>query len=164
MPWTQYLFSFQGRIGRGGFWLFFFVVQFANQVAYLMIASAIMLLWNGSLDVDQAGTLETVTLTILALPFVPIAFISPFAIWAKRLHDRNKSGWWQIVYLPSFALFATAMELHDDHLVSDPLYYLSVAIAAIGYAVLIWIAIEAAFIRGTRGENRFGPDPLEASS
>jgi uncharacterized membrane protein YhaH (DUF805 family) len=55
------------------------------------------------------------------------------------------------------------MAMHDEHLMSPIIFYLSAAIAAMGYAVLIWISIEAAFIRGTRGDNRFGPDPLAPS-
>jgi uncharacterized membrane protein YhaH (DUF805 family) len=163
MSWTQYLFSFRGRISRSGFWLFFFVVQLVAQIAYFAVASAINFLWTGSFDLDQAGTFESVILTILALPFLPITIISPLAIWTKRLHDRNKSGWWQITYAVSLALVISVVAMHDDHLISGIIFYLCATIAAISYAVLIWICVETAFIRGTPGDNRFGPDPLAPS-
>ena len=51
------------------------------------------------------------------------------AVYAKRWHDRDKSGWWTLIVLVPF----------------------------IG---AIWLLVECGILEGTRGPNRFGPDPL----
>ena len=55
-----------------------------------------------------------------------------FAVLVKRLHDRDHSG--------SFAL--------------------TLLIPFINIVFAIWILIEVWFLKGTEGENRFGPDPI----
>ena len=51
------------------------------------------------------------------------------AVGAKRCHDRDRSGWFQLIML----------------------------IPIVGG---LWLLIELGFLRGTIGENRFGPDPV----
>ena len=71
----------------------------------------------------------------------------------KRLHDRNKSGWWIVPFVIAPGLFGRF---------EDWLGYSSAA-AMLGLAVFVlyvWGFIEIAFRKGTHGPNRFGSDPL----
>ncbi|MGQ0485996.1 MAG: DUF805 domain-containing protein [Hyphomicrobiales bacterium] len=67
---------------------------------------------------------------MIPLIILVVVFLWPtLAIYAKRWHDRGKSGWWMLIIL----------------------------IPLIGP---IWVLIELGFLRGTKGPNHYGPDPL----
>jgi uncharacterized membrane protein YhaH (DUF805 family) len=87
-----------------------------------------------------------------------VIFISSLAVGVKRLHDRNKSGWYLVLFyiIPSILIVAgiavgTIME--DSIMIAS---ILGLVAAAIG----IWAFIELGCLRGTVGANRYGPDPL----
>jgi uncharacterized membrane protein YhaH (DUF805 family) len=116
MDWRQFLFSFQGRVGRQQYW-----VMVLLSVPFILAAAII----NGGLRRDPAETPGVLVL----LPMLWAAV----AVTIKRWHDRSKSGWWILINL----------------------------IPVVGD---IWSLIENGFLKGTPGENRFGPDPLERKS
>jgi uncharacterized membrane protein YhaH (DUF805 family) len=71
----------------------------------------------------------------------------------KRLHDRNRSGWWMLPFVAAPGLYSQCEDRLGD----------SYAAALVGLAVFIvfiWGYVEMCFLRGTSGPNRFGPDPL----
>jgi len=84
IDWGSLLFSFEGRINRGKFWL------------------GVVIIWV------VIGALAAVTYAVDSSSFlvvyyiVAIAAIWPsLAIYVKRWHDRGKSGWWVlIVFVP----------------------------------------------------------------
>jgi uncharacterized membrane protein YhaH (DUF805 family) len=116
MDWRQFLFSFQGRVGRQQYW-----VMALLSVPFILAATII----NSGFRRDPAETPGVLVL----LPMLWAAV----AVTIKRWHDRNKSGWWILINL----------------------------IPVVGD---IWSLIENGFLKGTPGENRFGPDPLEQKS
>jgi uncharacterized membrane protein YhaH (DUF805 family) len=76
-----------------------------------------------------------------------------FATSIKRLHDRDKSGWWMV---PFFVL--PGLYNHFADRLPDSYADLPLAIAA---AVLcLWGFIEMYCLKGSRKTNRFGADPL----
>jgi uncharacterized membrane protein YhaH (DUF805 family) len=88
----------------------------------------------------------------LIVVLLAILLIWPgLAIAAKRLHDRNKSAWWLLVFyvLPG-VLNSIGQGLGD----------LVVVFSLAGAAISIWALIELGFLRGTPGPNDYGPDPL----
>jgi uncharacterized membrane protein YhaH (DUF805 family) len=139
MDWTHYLFSFNGRINRAKYWLFLVVT-------IVVVFAAVIV---GGLAASIPGA-------VIAAIFASIVLIYPsLAVAAKRLHDREKSAWWLLVFyvLPAFlsgVSEATASE--------GAAFILSVA----SVAVSIWGLIELGFLRGTPGPNAYGPDPLAA--
>jgi uncharacterized membrane protein YhaH (DUF805 family) len=71
----------------------------------------------------------------------------------KRLHDRDKSGWWTFPYMVAPGLNGQFGDLLGS----------SFAAALIGLAVFIaltWGFVDICLLKGTHGPNRFGPDPL----
>jgi uncharacterized membrane protein YhaH (DUF805 family) len=88
------------------------------------------------------------------------AIASPLAAWcylavsAKRLHDRGRSGWWTI----PFIVFPGLIAQFDDRLGDAVAASLTELVASI---LFLWGVIETSFLKGTRGPNRYGPDPLE---
>jgi uncharacterized membrane protein YhaH (DUF805 family) len=79
--------------------------------------------------------------------------ISGFAIAVKRLHDRDKSGWWVLLfYVAPNVASAIGTASGDSGL-------LAVA-GLVNLAISIWAFVEMGCLRGTAGTNRYGPDPL----
>jgi uncharacterized membrane protein YhaH (DUF805 family) len=85
------------------------------------------------------------------------------ATMAKRLHDRNRSGWWAIpifilsrlsyVYYGLFfgLAFGVDISVARELLLVMPVVAMSV--------LQTWVFIELVFLIGTDGPNRYGPDP-----
>ena len=113
-------FSFEGRINRSTYWLWYFVPALVLMVALSFLDPMLGTVYMTAMG-DPIGIMSTV---------LGIAMIWPgLAAGAKRCHDRNRSGWYQLIYL----------------------------IPILG---AIWMFIYLGFLKGTEGENRFGPDPL----
>jgi uncharacterized membrane protein YhaH (DUF805 family) len=110
MSITQVWFSFQGRIGRQTYWLKYFLPWLG-----LNIVAAII---DATTGVPAAGL-------VVGLVGIWVGI----AAGAKRCHDRDRTGWFQLIVL----------------------------IPIIG---AIWLLIELGFLKGSEGENRFGPDPV----
>ena len=92
--------SFQGRSGRKTFWLSILVLVIVTWVLEFVIFAA----FGGSMmNIDQsnpdaaAGAMKAmaIPLTILIL----LILWPSFAIYTKRWHDRDKSGWWSLIML-----------------------------------------------------------------
>lgn len=115
MPISQLLFSFSGRIPRSTYWLKYFVPYLVIYIVLSIIDGII-------------GTTTSTGISVIATIFSVIAIYPSLAVAVKRLHDRNRSGWFILLGL-------------------IPL-------------VNIWILIEVWFLKGTTGENQYGPDPL----
>ena len=81
------LFGFQGRINRAKYWL--------TAVIHLAFVAVVTVL---ALLVDLGGLFIALAMVI----YVALA-ISSIAVGIKRLHDRNKSGWWLLVFYQLFA-------------------------------------------------------------
>src|SRR5262245_43369472 len=89
------------------------------------------------------------------------------ALVVKRLHDRDRSGWFVVVPLITVLLQgvvqALADVLHED-LLPDSFVGAVPAFLFFAVAALIWsasILIPVHFLKGTHGPNRFGEDPLD---
>lgn len=142
MSLGELLLSFQGRLNRKPYWL----TLIATIAIFLLIA-----LVAGILSVSGTGVLgEAAMLALPVLLYMPLAWIC-LALGAKRLHDRDKSAWWLVVFfLVPGILEAVAARMGDAGLV----------VQLAGLAISIWAFVELGCLRGTVGPNRFGPDPL----
>ena len=76
-----------------------------------------------------------------------------FALGIKRLHDRDKSGWWMV---PFFALPGLYNQFADR--LPDTSADLPFALAA--SALCLWGFAELYCLKGSHKTNRFGADPL----
>ncbi len=110
MDWKYLLTSYEGRINRAKFWAgvgVFFAISIVGSIVDGIVG---------------AEGVISIIVTLALLYFI-------FALYAKRWHDRDKSGWWSLIGL----------------------------VPVIGG---IWILVECGILEGTKGANRFGPDPL----
>lgn len=90
-------FSFRGRINRKAYWLLYFL-----PIIVLNVVASILDGVLGTLTVTEYGAYGLISLPVSIASFWPM-----LAAGAKRLHDREKSGWWQLLYFVPFlgALF-----------------------------------------------------------
>ena len=85
MDWKYLLTSFEGRIGRRSFWMVILAFFVASIVARILDA---ILHTPTSYGTGLIGGLLALVLIYPAL-----------ALYAKRWHDRGKSGWWSLIVL-----------------------------------------------------------------
>ena len=89
------------------------------------------------------------------------------ATTVKRLHDRNRSGWWAgailIVNCLSYAYYGLFFGLYFGVDISSARELLLVMLAVALSLLQTWIIIELFFLMGTDGPNRFGPDPTRTA-
>jgi uncharacterized membrane protein YhaH (DUF805 family) len=167
MDWANYLFGFKGRVNRAKFWLAGLII-----VCWMMFLAALVILAglggkdaSFGFDVDDIfrafdpDSYKSMTWTGLPALLVKASGTALFvwvyiAVSIKRLHDRDKSGWWMV---PFFAIPGLMSQFGDR--LPDESYWI-VAAGTIVFVLYIWGFIELAFLRGTRYPNRYGPDPL----
>ena len=142
-------FSLHGRASRGDFWL----VSLTWVVLGLLFDTA----WTatGAADV-QVGTNHLVDAAFW-LPML-VLFVSSFAIAIKRLHDRNKRAWWVLLFYVAPPVIQALAPLTD--LDSAVFVWLMV----LSGVLTLWALIELGCLAGTRGPNRYGPDPLDPAT
>ncbi len=130
-----------------------------------MAASIIASVLDVSLGLTPFGDAAPVD----AAQWGPISgLVSLLSIWPslagaiKRLHDRDRSGWWiggfyllSAIVVVVGVLAAMSMQ-HGGPMMGAPVIVGGLVLAA--YA--LWLLVETGFLRGTPGPNRFGPDFL----
>jgi uncharacterized membrane protein YhaH (DUF805 family) len=142
--WLWLLFGFNGRINRAKFWL-------GTAMSYLGFLAFFFV--GGTISAATGFEPDEAELWNVAIGLVFLVFVIGCALAVKRLHDRNKSGWWMLI------------------LVAFPIALLSAAPPGIpGVMALVatnvislWAVIELGFVEGTDGPNRYGPDPLRTA-
>lgn len=144
MDWRDFLFGIKGRINRAKYWL----------VIGISIASGIATVIVGLVLINVLGQVGTVA------AFIVGAVVAIASIWInvttgiKRLHDREKPGWWLWLFwfVPTLCNLITP----DDAV--------AIALLSVGACISIWGFVELACLKGTDGPNTYGPDPLAAKS
>jgi uncharacterized membrane protein YhaH (DUF805 family) len=150
MPMNQLLFSLNGRLNRKPYWLTVLAL-----ILFLLPALVLIFVFAGSpalLSGDMSGLgLADILLIIIYIPVIWIGI----AVGAKRLHDRNKSAWWLIL----FGLVPVVLQLAGEQLET-----VGIVLTLAGFGISIWGLVELGFLRGTAGPNQYGPDPLEGQT
>lgn len=150
MNFVSLLTSFSGRIGRGKFWL--------GLVAIVIIALGLQFLLRSFLSPGIAQLLTMIVLIYFAA-----------ALYLKRLQDRGKGmmPWLAIIFGPGILM--TIMQVGqigfenvtiEGTTASIPSGTVGWAVMALAMIVGLWALVELGFLRGTKGDNQFGPDPL----
>jgi uncharacterized membrane protein YhaH (DUF805 family) len=174
MDWTWYLFRFDGRINRALLWQALLIVAvlaallgIIGQLIHLVSAEGSLKLsmkidFDFGLDdlfklVDPRTyrSLASFDRTDLILKSSGLALFSWIflATAVKRLHDRDRSGWWIVPFFVMPGLFGQFSDL-----LPDSNWMLPFSLTA--SSLWLWGFVELFCIPGSPGDNRFGPDPL----
>ena len=143
MSMTQLLFSFQGRLYRKPYWM---------TVIATMVIIIVLLLFALILIREHRFEFAGLTLVLLVILYIPLIWIG-LAIGAKRLHDRDKSAWWLLVFYAAPGILSTAGNRMED--------VGFIILHIISFGISVWAFVELGCLRGTPGPNRYGPDPLD---
>jgi uncharacterized membrane protein YhaH (DUF805 family) len=168
MDWTCYLFSFKGRINRAKLWLALLVIicwMIFLGVLVVIVGSIFGGAKSFSFKVDDIFLiLDPATYHSLSkadlLPFLAKLIGTPLFVWVyfatsiKRLHDRDKSGWWMVPFFVAPGLY----EQFADRLGDSSLLMLPGLVALV---FSLWGFVEMYCLKGSRKTNRFGPNPLQ---
>lgn len=174
MDWTTYLFRFDGRINRALLWQALLIVALLAAVLGIvgqvigMLQGATALKFKINLDFDFAldglfgvadprtyqslASVDRTTLILKALGTSLFLWIY-LATAIKRLHDRDRTGWWMVAFFVVPGLFSQFSDL-----LPDSNWMLPFGVAAC--LLWLWGFVEMFVAPGTAGPNRFGPDPL----
>lgn len=156
--------SFNGRISRKGFWL-----GFLAMVAVAVVAGMVML----QISPVAAVGMNSVASDGIMVMLVQLAVAAGITyIWSavlvKRLHDRGKSAMpWAIVFIAPGVLMQ-AMSIFKIGYSAEELAGTQIMVPGIGATVVtlltvavgLWAIIELGFLKGTPGDNAYGPNPL----
>jgi uncharacterized membrane protein YhaH (DUF805 family) len=138
--------EFNGRARRAEYWWYALLLI----VAYVVLGMVESILGIG----QMLGTYGPLTASLMLATLVP-----SLAVGIRRLHDTSRSGWWLLIGVVPYAFMIITMMMSlaagsvGGAMVSIGL---TGVIALIGGIVLLVLMV----LEGTRGDNRYGPDPL----
>jgi uncharacterized membrane protein YhaH (DUF805 family) len=140
----EFLFGASGRISRAEYWRSLVIYCVAGLFVAVILLTA-------------AGLAAPFFIVMVVLVLIPWLMWG-FAIHTERLHDRDKSAWWLVMFflLPG-ALDQIAKLAWFGGAISAALHFV-LALAA--FALTMWGFVEIGCLRGSAGANSYGPDPL----
>jgi len=150
MNWRTLAFSFRGRLNRAKYWLVLLIGMVISAVCVGVEGAYMSGLQMGIYGDASGGIIALIGVMTIILLFV---LWSSLAIGCKRLHDRNKSAVWLVLFwLAPSVLYAIGQSIGANGA--------GAFVALVGAAIAIWGLVEIGFLKGTTGPNNFGPDPL----
>jgi uncharacterized membrane protein YhaH (DUF805 family) len=136
MNWTYLLTSIDGRISRKPFWIGLLILAIPELAAPFALGER----WSSLVSL------------LIAYP--------EFAVLAKRGHDRNVSTWVTGAFMAGAVVLNILVLVGLAAPIDNPNTLSYVVGVPLGVFALI-LLVDFGFRRGTAGENRYGPDPLE---
>jgi uncharacterized membrane protein YhaH (DUF805 family) len=167
----NYLFGFNGRINRAKWWIFALIaIVYTVIIQYVVMRNI------------------AVTFIIYLLLQVPLWYVA-VAVNIKRLHDRNKGAIWALLFpgipivISAYTTYlswgayaavsamsqattqeemqaaATAAQEAAQGMMAGmgSMYWVLLIIELVA---VVWAIVELGCLKGTTGDNQYGPDPL----
>ena len=137
----------EGRIGRQSFWIGVIVLAVVSIIVSVIIGALF-----GWLSF-ATRLLQFIVQLVLAYP--------AYAVMAKRFQDRAKPGTYAAIIVGINILYSllVVIGLVGATGGGNPI---GVVFGLVLLAIGIWVLIELGILRGTVGDNAYGPDPLHS--
>lgn len=145
MDFSYLYLSTEGRIGRKMWWSGHLILA-AIGIVLSMIFAAIF------------GPMSFAS-RLIGFIFMLVVAYPGYAVSAKRFQDRNKNGSLAAIMI-GLAILSSLLQLFG--IGADPMNPGAISMI-LGFAILavaIWYLIELGILRGTVGDNQYGPDPV----
>ena len=84
-----------------------------------------------------------------------MTFLHSICAITRRLHDGNRRGCWQLIWLAPLFVIGAGYGLH----MGDLMVVGGIAMIACVVMLLVWL-----IAKGSEGDNRFGSNPLAADA
>ena len=161
--------DFKGRASRSEFW---WAIGFSWAIIFVMYFVG-YLIYPEYLD---AEFYENTPLDNVANVFNLITFLPLLAVYYRRLHDINRSGWWVWLWTPPFIIFFFVMiyamfttlpiEVITDETLEPDLWLLfnsnAFIISLISWFLpMIYVVYYLPLKKGDKEANRFGEAPID---
>ncbi|NCP67115.1 DUF805 domain-containing protein [bacterium] len=149
------MFTISGRWGRLNRQRYFGYGFLAGFVWFLLAMGVLLfsLFGGGSGEsisaMSFAGAMPSLMLLLIPM-YVALIWIQ-ICLTVKRLHDLNHSGWWML--LPAGMGFVAGFLAEMGDAMATVAMLINIPIIIYAIYLLFW--------SGTKGDNRFGPDPLD---
>jgi uncharacterized membrane protein YhaH (DUF805 family) len=138
MDYKWFLFSFKGRINRAKYWLATLIILCWMIFVLLILATLARVfgISGGPLAIDIIGISASIPLAdddapskvsllpqLVTIPLTLLFGCCYAAVSIKRLHDRNRSGWWAVpMYgVPSLYLQYIRLSFNLDISIASPI-------------------------------------------
>lgn|SRR5688572_21550222 len=95
MNWQWLFASFEGRINRAKFWIGSLVLWVLWIVVNGVLSTMFGMQFAEGEIFPAMGPVAWLVWVIIAIALT----YATLAVWAKRWHDRDKSGWWSLIAL-----------------------------------------------------------------
>ena len=102
MDWKNLYMNYEGRINRQPFWLGLLALIIVQWIVIFIVSMLLGVSMMGGIDPNMAPDVAASMAMKAMIPIwiVSLLFLYPvLAVYTKRWHDRDKSGWWAGVYL-----------------------------------------------------------------
>jgi uncharacterized membrane protein YhaH (DUF805 family) len=115
MSVSQLLFSFQGRLNRKPYWMTAIAIT-ALMITLIVIAIVFF--------AEREVWVGIAVVALIALLYIPLIWVG-LAVGAKRLHDRDRSAWWLLLFYAVPSILSSAADRIEGggillHLVASP--------------------------------------------
>jgi uncharacterized membrane protein YhaH (DUF805 family) len=143
----EFLFGASGRINRAKYW---------RSLLILGVAGTFV----GVILLITAGIAAPLFIIMVVIVFIPWLMWG-LAIHTERLHDRDKSAWWLVVFYGLPAVLGSLTEAAwFAGLAGTVLHYVLNILSLASFVLTIWGFVEIGCLRGTAGPNKYGANPL----
>ena len=142
----NFLFSFRGRIARRDFWL-------------LIVVCAVFLVALAA----TARIPDETSKVILYVVCSVAALLTLLSAATRRLHDRDKHGWYLYVFFGVPSALATPFSGKGELELVVFNGGIGSVLDLLSLAIGIWMIVELGCLPGTPGSNQFGADPRSAT-
>ncbi|HWT13689.1 MAG TPA: DUF805 domain-containing protein [Allosphingosinicella sp.] len=160
MPLRRYA-DFSGRSRRMEFWmwqLFQFIVYFVVVLLAMVFGGGMMMMAGDPSSMAAAGG-GMLIIMLLYLVYALAVLVPSIAVAVRRLHDTNRSGWWILAPVAPYvvAILAGMMAVSSPDMAGAAgILALICMLVALALAITLLVFY---FLEGTRGPNKYGPDP-----
>jgi uncharacterized membrane protein YhaH (DUF805 family) len=167
LPLKRYA-DFNGRSQRMEYWMFYlfnFLIGIVFAILTTVLGGTAAIAGNESTALAAGGAVGVISIAQL---IVNLGLLIPtLAVSVRRLHDTDRSGWWLLAPLAGLPVFLIGLAGTGISVLQPggtPNFGGMFAILAIGGLLTLGFGIMVfvfTCLDGTRGPNRFGPDPKD---
>jgi uncharacterized membrane protein YhaH (DUF805 family) len=163
--------TFSGRARRAEYWWFaayLFVMALVTQgalIAYLLRDPTALIALSSPVMAEiwfkeNLASLNRLWI-LVSIGWLLLGALPQWTVTVRRLHDTNRSGWF--ILMPALVAVICVVAIFALSLMGDlgPMSLpLMIGAAALPILAQLWFLVVLC-LRGTEGDNRFGPDPLQ---
>ena len=148
-------FSLSGRASRLQYWLTLAIDVVVVGLAFLAFALFEMREY-GHLAMPVTLDRQLLVVALVVAPLCLMALGTGVLVLIKRMHDRNKSGWWFVISLVAPLFLFSLIGNFDGIGAGDQV--IQTVIALVGLSIWGWVFVELGFLPGVHSDNRFEQD------